>query len=677
MVKVKENTAGNAAKMQNRADLPAFLTRDDDYEMDVAPVKAVAKPSNKKSLKQQPGPQPKQQNKKPAGKKVPAAKSNDIETIVNKGSKKSGTAKSAPAKPAKIKGQNRHENDMNDENIYFMALGGLEHIGQNMYLYKYHGKYLIVDCGMGFLEEEFGAGDVQYVDTTWLEKRKDDVLGFVITHGHEDHIGALKFIWPKFQKPIYATRFPAEIIRRTFRGLEIDFADGKDLVTFDHNGDNFNIGEFNIETFHVSHSIPEAQMIVITTGAGKILHTGDWTFNDCIPIENPTDWARLKEIGSDPKLLAVMSDSTSADRQVRQTTECEVGETLESIMARAPGRVFVTGYSRSLARIKMFANAAKKTGRVAAIKERSNPRPVPYVGLPEFREIGIQLGYLNKEDTMLHSEIADLPASSQAIFLTGSQGEKFAMLTRLCRGHVKELKLMPTDTVVFSAIIIPGRESDVSFLYNKLARMGIHTHTIYDTDHVHASGHAGRPEYERFYDIVHPQIIVPMHGEYITEMLNGKMAMERGGAKHMMLVKNGEMIAMRLGETPYVSETIETSFVVMEGETERSAHDQVYKNRKKISTSGAVFVTLPVDKKGFLKGTPEVSSAGIFETDNTGFMKRQIQIEITRAIDGLSKTERKSNDNLIRAVQMAANKVIRASLGADKKPQYSVHFIQK
>ncbi len=569
------------------------------------------------------------------------------------------------------------ESDENDNKVYFMALGGLEHVGQNMYLYKYRGKFLVVDCGMGFLEEEIGAGDVQYCDTTWLEKRKKDVVAFVVTHGHEDHIGALKYIWPKFRKPIYCTRFPAEILRKTFRGIELDFDPKKDIVEFDAAGATLDLKPFTVETFHVSHSVPEAQMLIIKTGAGKILHTGDWTFNDDNPIEPGTDYARLREIGSDPKLLACACDSTSSARQTVQTTEIQVRDTLTEIMKNAPGRVIVTGYSRSLARMKMFADAAHAAGRVAAIKERSNPSPVPYVGLPEFREMGIEFKYLNEDDVYLHSEIKDLPAEKQAIFLTGSQGEKFAMLTRLCRGQVKEMKLMPTDTVVFSSIIIPGREQDVSFLYNKLARMGIRTHTIYDTDHVHASGHAGRPEFERFYDMVHPQVSIPMHGDYINEMLNGKMAMERGGAKHMMLVRNGEMVALADGTEPYVCETIETGFVVMEGETERSANDQVYKNRKKIASNGAIFVTLPVDKRGFLKGTPEVSSAGIFESDTTGFMKRQIQIEITKAIDALSKAERKSQDNLVRAVQSAANKVVRASLGADKKPQYSVHFVQK
>ena len=579
--------------------------------------------------------------------------------------------------PEKISGKTKHESDKNDDKMYFMALGGLEHIGQNMYVYKYQGKYLIVDCGMGFLEEEIGAGDVQYCDTTWLEKRKKDVIGFVITHGHEDHIGALKFIWPKFRKPIYCTRFPAEILRRTFRGIEMDFNEKKDIVEFDHNGATLDLSPFTVETFHVTHSVPEAQMLIISTDAGKILHTGDWTFNDDIPIEAPTDFARLREIGSDPKLLACMCDSTNSSRQTKQVTETQVRETLTEIMKNAPGRVIVTGYSRSLARIKMFAEAARAAGRIAAIKERTNPNPVPYVGLPEFREIGIEFGYLKKDEIYTHSEIKDLPAEKQAIFLTGSQGEKFAMLTRLCRGQVKEMQLMPTDTVVFSSIIIPGREQDVSFLYNKLARMGIKTHTIFDTDNVHASGHAGRPELERFYDMVHPQVSVPMHGDYINEMLNGKMAMERGGAKHMMVVHNGEMIAFRDGEEPYVAETIETSYVVMEGETERSADDQVYKNRRKIASNGAVFVTLPVDKRGFLKGVPEVSSAGIFESDTTGFMKRQIQIEITKAIDALTKAERKDRDNLVRTVQVASNRVVRASLGADKKPQYSVHFIQK
>lgn len=603
-----------------------------------------------------------------AEKKAPAPEKNKTAP------KKRGAA---PKKPAKISGQPRHESDKNDDKIYFMALGGLEHVGQNMYVYKYRGKYLVVDCGMGFLEEEIGAGDVQYCDTTWLERRKKDVVGFVITHGHEDHIGALKFIWPKFRKPIYCTRFPAEILRQTFRGIELDFDPKKDIVEFDHNGATLDLAPFQVETFHVTHSIPEAQMIIIKTPAGKILHTGDWTFNDDNPVEIPTDFARLREIGSDPKLLACMCDSTSASRQAKQTTEVQVRDTFIELMKNAPGRVIVTGYSRSIARLKMFAEAARAAGRVAAIKERTNPNPVPYVGLPEFREMGMEFGYLNRDDVYLFSEIKDLPAEKQAIFLTGSQGEQFAMLTRLCRGHVKEMKLMPTDTVLFSSIIIPGREQDVSYLYNKLARMGIKTHTIFDTDHLHASGHAGRPELERFYDMVHPQVSVPMHGDYINEMLNGKMAMERGGAKYMMVVHNGEMVALSDGAAPYVAETIETGFVVMEGETERSADDQVYKNRKKIATNGAVFVTLPVDKRGFLKGVPEVSSAGIFETDDTGFMKRQIQIEITQAIDNLTKTERKDRDNLKRAVQVASNKVVRASLGADKKPQYSVHFVQK
>jgi ribonuclease J len=581
------------------------------------------------------------------------------------------------AKSAPIAEMPKHENDKNDDKIYFMALGGLEHVGQNMYVYKYRGKYLVVDCGMGFLEEETGAGDVQYCDTSWLEERKKDVVAFVMTHGHEDHIGALKFVWPKFRKPIYCTRFPAEILRRTFDGMEMDYNPEKDIIEFDRNGATLDLDPFVVETFHVTHSIPEAQMLIIKTPAGKILHTGDWTFNDDNPIEPNTNYERLAEIGSDPKLLACVCDSTSSERQTPQTTEVQVRDSLAEIMKKAPGRVFVTGYSRSLARIKMFSEAARAAGRVAAIKERSNPNPVPYVGLPEFREIGIEYGYLDKDDVYTFEEIKDLPAEKQAIFLTGSQGEKFAMLTRLCYGHVKELKLLPTDTVIFSAIIIPGREQDVSHLYNKLARMGIKTYTIFDTDHIHASGHAGRPEFERFYDMVHPQVSIPMHGEYISEMLNGKMAMERGGAKHMMLVHNGEMIALKDGEEPYVCETVQTGFIVMEGEMERSADDQVYKNRRKIASNGAIFVTLPIDKRGFLKGTPEVSSAGIFESDDTGFMKRQIQIEITNAIDGLTKAARKNRDSLKRAAQSASNKVVRATLGPDKKPQYSIHFVLK
>jgi ribonuclease J len=270
--------------------------------------------------------------------------------------------------------------------VSFFALGGLEHVGQNMYVYKYKGKYLIVDCGMGFLDGEYEGADTRYCDTSYLEKHKKDVVGIIITHGHEDHTGGLKYIWPKFKCPIYCTRFVKNFMTKTFRGSEINFAP-QTFVQFNHEGDTFNVGPFEIETFHASHSVPEANMIVIKTEQGKILHTGDWTFNDDNPIEPKTNYARLEELGKDPDLLACVCDSTEISRQTPQTTEVEVGQTLEEIMKNAPGRVFVTGYSRSLSRLKQFADAARRAGRIPCIKERSSSRPVTYVGLPEFREI--------------------------------------------------------------------------------------------------------------------------------------------------------------------------------------------------------------------------------------------------------------------------------------------------
>ncbi|MCL2737773.1 MAG: ribonuclease J [Alphaproteobacteria bacterium] len=638
MVKVKQDQIANLAFLDDRFDdefAEDYDEFDDGKSAAIAATKKVAKP--------------KAENKK---------------------SKDGAAPKSESKKQKPDAGEN-------DGIVHFFAMGGMEHIGQNMYVYRYRGKYLIVDCGMGFLDSDVGGDDVKYCDTTWLEKRKKDVVGIILTHGHEDHVGALKYVWEKFRCPIYCTRFVAKFMKRTFDGMEIDYKPS-DIVTFDHNGANFNVGPFAIETFHVSHSVPEAQMLLIKTAAGKILHTGDWTFNDAIPIENPTDYKRLREIGSDPDLLACVCESTAVGRQEVQTTEVEVRETLAEIMAKAPGRVFVSGYSRSIARMKMFADAAREVGREPAIKERSNPRPVPYVGLPEFRDIAIECGYLKKDDVALHRDIKELPGHMQAIYLTGHQGEKYAMLTRLCRGHVKELKLMPTDTVVFSAIVIPGREAQVSFLYNRLAKIGVTTKTIYDTPKVHASGHAGRPEYERFYDIVHPHVILPMHGEYMTCLLNAKMAMERGGAKHMSILRNGEIVALQRGEAPVVVETIKTGFIVMEGETERmGSDDPVLKNRQKLSTEGAVFVTLPVDKRGYLKDTPEVSSAGVFEHDGKGLIRRQIQIEITKAIDALGKADRKSQETLRESVATAVKKVIRPIMGDRKSPSVQVHFIYK
>ena len=569
----------------------------------------------------------------------------------------------------------RHKKTSNNA-VSFFALGGLEHVGQNMYVYKYKGKYLVVDCGMGFLDEEYEGADTRYCDTSYLEKYKKDVVGFVITHGHEDHVGALKFIWPKFKCPIYCTRFVKKFMIRTFKGLEIDFK-SDDFIQFNHEGDQFKVGPFDIETFHITHSIPEANSLIIKTEQGKILHTGDWTFNDDNPIEMNTDYEKLAEIGSDPDLLACVCDSTEISRQTVQTTEVEVGKTLESVMKSAPGRVLMTGYSRSIARLKQFADAARRAGRIPCIKGRSSPRPVPYVGLPEFREIGIDFGYLREDDLFLYKDIKTLPAEKQAIFVTGSQGEKYSMLNRLVQGHVKELKLHPTDTVIFSSIIIPGREKEVSFMYNRLAKLGVATRTIFDTPNLHANGHAGTPEFKRFYDMVHPQTIIPMHGEYVSEMLNAKMAMERGGAKYMMLVKNGDIIVMKRGQVPYVSETVKTGFIVIEGETEHAGDSPVFKARKKMMLNGAVFVTMPVDKHGYLKGIPEVSSSGIFETDPHGIMKRQIQLQITKAVDDMTKRDRKSQQNIENEVRTVINKITKDAFGFDKKPQINVHFVFK
>ncbi|MCL2339245.1 MAG: ribonuclease J [Proteobacteria bacterium] len=665
MVKLKERKIKD-----NQIENLGFLAGDEDYSDDDGKGAAIA--ASKTAHSQKPiahSPKPKTNGQKPQQSGRPQQQRPQQQNTQKQ-------KQTLPAAPSRGTPPREGNTDANDDTLYFFALGGLEHVGQNMYVYKYKGKYLVVDSGMGFLEGEYEGADTKYPDTKFLDKHKKDVVGIVITHGHEDHTGALKYIWEKFRVPIYCTRFVENFMRKTFHGVGID-TKPNDFVVYNHLGDKFSVGPFDIETFHVSHSVPEANMLIITTAQGKVLHTGDWTFNDDNPIEPMTDYARLREIGSDPDLLAVVGDSTEIARQPVQVTEVEVRESLTQIFKNAPGRVLITGYSRSIARLKMVAQAARAAGREPAIKERTSSKPVPYVGLPEFREIGIEYGYLDRDDLALHKDIKDLPAEKQVIFLTGSQGEKYAMLTRLCKNDVKELQLQPTDTVIFSAIVIPGREKDVSFLYNSLAKKGVRYHTIFDTPKIHANGHAGRPEYERFFDMVHPQIIIPMHGEYVSEMLHAKMAMERGGAKYMMLVKNGEVVAMRRGAAPYVAETVFTGSIILEGETEYTHNDPVFKARKNVMLHGAVFVTLPVDKKGFLKGAPEVSSTGIFESDQTGVMKKAVALAITKAIDDLSKHDRRDQKNLENAVRMAVNGALRPLIGPRKKPNITVHYVMK
>ncbi|MDR0319755.1 MAG: ribonuclease J [Rickettsiales bacterium] len=560
----------------------------------------------------------------------------------------------------------RNKADENDDSVYFFALGGLDQVGMNMYVYKLRGKYMIVDAGFGFLEGSHEGADTKYPDASYLEQVKKDVVGIVVTHGHEDHIGAIKHIWPKYRCPIYCTQFVERTLKRDFAELGIETKPA-DWRIFSHLGDKFSVGPFEMESFHCTHSVPEANMLVINTPQGKILHSGDWTFNDGNPIEMNTDYEKLAAVGSDPDLLALVNDSTEIGRGNLQTTELEVKDTLVNVFRAAPQRVLLTCYSRSIARLKMAIMAANETGRVVGVKGRS---------LITFREIAIELGYLDKDEIHIWDDIKDLPQNKQVVICTGSQGEEYALLTRLCRGEVREMKLTQTDTVVFSAIIIPGNELEVSAMYNKMAKIGAHVHTIFDTEKLHANGHAGMPEYRRFYEMVHPFAVIPMHGVYVSEMLNSKAAVEIGGAKHIAMVKNGEILKLRRGTEPQVVDRIHTGVIVLEGSTEYSGNDQVFKTRQKMMLHGGVFITLPLDKKGFLKAAPEVSSAGIFESDSTGAMKRSVKVSITKSIDALDKTARRSEDDLIQAARAATNAALRPLIGRQKKPNIVVHIIR-
>ncbi|MDR0448942.1 MAG: ribonuclease J [Rickettsiales bacterium] len=571
-----------------------------------------------------------------------------------------------PTGPRVAKVAQRNKDDEKDDSVYFFALGGLDQVGMNMYVYKLRGKYMIVDAGFGFLDGAQEGADTKYPDAGYLEQVKKDVVGIVITHGHEDHIGAVKHIWPKFRCPIYCTRFVERTLKRDFAELGIETKPG-DFRVFDHRGDKFEVAPFSIESFHCTHSVPEANMLAINTPQGKILHSGDWTFNDANPIEMNTDYEKLAEIGGDPDLLALVNDSTEIGRGNLQTTEMEVKDTLANIFRAAPQRVLLTCYSRSIARLKMACMAAKETGRVVAVKGRS---------LVTFREIGIELGYLDKDEIHVWEDIKDLPPAKQVVICTGCQGEQYALLTRLCRGEVREMKLTQTDTIVFSAIIIPGNELEVSGMYNRLARIGAHVHTIFDTEKLHANGHAGMPEYRRFYEMVHPFAVIPMHGMYVSEMLNAKAAVEIGGAKHIAMVKNGEVLKLRRGEEPKVVDHVHTGVIVLEGSTEYAGNDQVFKNRQKMMLHGAVFITLPLDKKGFLKAAPTASSAGIFESDSSGAMKRSVQIAITKSIDAMDTAARRSEDALIQTARAATNSALRPLIGRQKKPNIVVHLVR-
>ena len=420
------------------------------------------------------------------------------------------------------------------DELVFVPLGGLGEIGMNAALYGYgppgRRQFIMVDCGVAFAGPELPGIDLMFANMAFIEKMKGQLKGIVITHAHEDHIGAVPFVWPRFGCPIHMTQFAADLIET--RRLSEDGAPDV-TIRIQQPGRSFSIGPFAIEMIRVAHSIPEATALAITTPAGTVLHTGDWKIDPTPGIGWAIDEARLRQLGDDG-VLALICDSTNMMRDGVSPSERDVAETLRQLVADAPNRVLVTTFASNVARMRAVGLAAKAAGRQVAMAGRSIER---------VETVARQLGYFDDVPEFLPVDsFGNLPRDKIVILATGSQGEHRAALARIAQDEHPRARLAPGDRVIFSSRPIPGNEKSINAIINGLAKQGVEV--ITDRDGlVHVSGHPRRSEVERMYEWIRPQIAIPAHGEAMHLAAHAKFARERG-VSHVLTPHNGDAVLL-------------------------------------------------------------------------------------------------------------------------------------
>jgi ribonuclease J len=510
------------------------------------------------------------------------------------------------------------------QKLRLIPIGGLGEIGKNMLYVEYGNNALVVDAGLMFPENDMLGIDYIIPDFRSLIEKKEYVRGILITHGHEDHIGAIKHVMGDFDAPIYATPLTRGLIEVKLREAKL-----YDKVTLNtvHAGDRVNIGPFAVELFHVCHSIPDCVGLGITTPAGLIVHTGDFKF-DHTPVDGwPTDYAKLADFAG-RGVLALLSDSTNSDQAGWTPSEAVIDPAFDAVFREAPGRIIIGTFASLISRIQQVANAAVRNGRKMALVGTS---------MVENSKIAQKLGYLEVPDGLIipTDEALKLPAKKVVIMTTGTQGEPSSILSRLSNARNRQFDLQPNDTVVFSSHPIPGNEEGVNRTINKLLQRG--ARVIYDPiAPVHVSGHASAEEMKLMMHLVKPKYFVPVHGELHHLHQHAALAREVGiPAENVAVVENGTVIEFLNGEMT-VGDRIPGGYVFVDGTGVGDIGPSVMRERETLAESGMVIVNLQMSRSGQLLGKPEIISRGfVFVRDETE-MFEAAQAQIAKAATSLN-----------------------------------------
>ena len=550
------------------------------------------------------------------------------------------------------------------DELVFAPLGGLGEVGMNCALYGFgpprRRKWLMVDVGLAFAGEELPGVDLLMPDVAFIEKAKKDLVGIIVTHAHEDHIGALAELWPRLGAPVYMTRFAAGLAET--RRLSEPGAPEVPIKVVAPGG-RVDIGPFNVEFVAVAHSIPESCALAIRTPAGVVVHTGDWKIDPTPPIGAPTDEKRLREIG-DEGVLALVCDSTNVLREGESPSEADVAKTLAELAREARGRVFVTTFASNVARLRGAAEAGFAAGRQVLALGRSIERVVA---------VARECGYFDGVPALLGPDYLNrLPRDKILALTTGSQGEPRAALARLALDERASVGFTAGDRVVFSSRTIPGNERAVGRIVNALSKQGIEVVT--DRDRlVHVSGHPRRAELAKLYAWLKPKIAVPAHGEPLHLSEHSAFARAQG-VRQVVRAFNGDVVRLSPGD-PGVAARIDHGRLMKDGTILLPTTDDCVAQRRKLAFAGVVSIALALTDKGEMAGDPDVLIAGLPKTSRDGAgLDAAIDAAIFETFEGLPRGKRRDPDFLCGAIERAVRNTIDALWG--KKPTVHVLIVE-
>ena len=527
-----------------------------------------------------------------------------------------------PYKKRKSSNQkSNQESIFKKENLKIIPLGGILEVGKNLTVFEYKNDIILVDCGLGFPEDDMLGVDLVIPDMTYLEKNKDRIKGLVVTHGHEDHIGAIPYLLKQINVPIYATKLTVGLIEHKLEEHKLLRSTKMKVV---NPGQTIALGSMKVEFIRITHSIPDACALAIHTPVGTIVHTGDFKI-DYTPIDGEiVDFGRLAALGN-KGVLALLSDSTNAERKGYTMSESTVGDILDKLFLNCTKRIVVATFASNVHRIQQIVNSAVNNGRKIAVCGRSMINTI---------ETARKFGYIEVPDNVFIDidEIKSYPDEKLTIITTGSQGETMSALTRMANGDHKKVEITPNDLIIISANPIPGNEKYVSKVVDDL--MSIGAEVVYSAlQDVHVSGHACQEEQKLMISLIRPKFFIPVHGEYRQLIAHAETAKELGIApENIFITSNGRVLELNEYDAKFTG-SVTSGKILVDGLGVGDVGNIVLKDRQKLSQDGLIIVVITMDTNGIVVSGPDLITRGFVYVRESENLIEDIKKVLRRELD--------------------------------------------